>query len=133
MHRTRYKLLLLAALILSLAHHIDHIIRGNHVGWPVNNDINTFTFSLIIYPLVALGFLLNTTKYWLTLEVFGLLMITAVHFGPQAIEPIKDITGPHQHLVADVSAVLILVGLIVTLLLLALDSFRNLKSEKPIK
>jgi hypothetical protein len=31
------------ALVLSLGHHLDHLIRGNAVGWPVTGEVNAFT------------------------------------------------------------------------------------------
>jgi hypothetical protein len=31
------------ALALSLGHHLDHLIRGNAVGWPVTEEVNAFT------------------------------------------------------------------------------------------
>ena len=54
MHRrTLYGLTDLAA-TLSLAHHVDHVIRHNAVGWPVTGEVNAFTMSLIIYPIIIL-------------------------------------------------------------------------------
>jgi len=41
--------------LLGVAHHVDHGIRGNHVGWPITPEVNAFTYSLAVYPLVALG------------------------------------------------------------------------------
>lgn len=43
-------------LVLGVGHHVDHIVRGNHVGWPLTGDVNAFTFSLLAYPLIAVGF-----------------------------------------------------------------------------
>ncbi len=40
---------------LGAAHHIGHVIRGNHVGWPLTSEVNPFTYSLAIYPLLATG------------------------------------------------------------------------------
>jgi hypothetical protein len=51
MHRRiLYGLTYLAA-SLSLAHHTDHVIRYNAVGWPLTGEVNAFTMSLIIYPI----------------------------------------------------------------------------------
>ena len=46
------------ALALSLGHHLDHLIRGNAVGWPVTDQVNAFTASLIVYPIIATGLVL---------------------------------------------------------------------------
>jgi hypothetical protein len=46
------------ALAMSAVHHIDHIIRGNAVGWPLIEQVNAFTFSLAIYPVIVTGLVL---------------------------------------------------------------------------
>ena len=48
--------------ILGAAHHVDHIIRGNHVGWPITSHVNAFTFSLAIYPLLGFSLYLTLTR-----------------------------------------------------------------------
>src|SRR4029453_2603888 len=55
--RVLYRLAWLA-LALSLGHHLDHLIRGNAVGWPVTGQVNAFTISLIVYPIIAPGLVL---------------------------------------------------------------------------
>ena len=44
-NRIMYALIFLA-MFMSLGHHIDHVIRANHVGWPLTAELNTFTYSL---------------------------------------------------------------------------------------
>ena len=39
--RILYRLTWLAA-TLSLGHHLDHLIRGNAVGWPLTEEVNAF-------------------------------------------------------------------------------------------
>lgn len=63
-------------------------------------DPNGFTYSLAIYPAVALGLLLERAgragpRFWAILLGAGLLFLGLVHFGPQAIEPPADIIEPH--------------------------------------
>jgi len=41
--------------VLGAPHHIDHVIRGNHVGWPLTPHVNPFTYSLALYPLLAVS------------------------------------------------------------------------------
>jgi hypothetical protein len=43
----------LLALGASVTHHIDHVLRYDHSGWPFTPDVNAFTFSLLVYPVVA--------------------------------------------------------------------------------
>jgi hypothetical protein len=54
---TLYRLTYLAA-ALSFGHHIDHVIRHNAVGWPLTGQVNAFTVSLVIYPIIITGLLL---------------------------------------------------------------------------
>jgi len=54
---TLYRLTWLAA-ALSLGHHLDHLIRHNAVGWPLTGQVNAFTISLVVYPVIATGLLL---------------------------------------------------------------------------
>jgi hypothetical protein len=55
MLRNRLLALIGISTLVGLTHHADHVIRGNHVGWPVNDEVNAFSFSLAIYPVIALG------------------------------------------------------------------------------
>ncbi len=40
---------------MSLGHHLDHVLRGNHVGWPLTEHPAPFTYSFGVYPLIFLG------------------------------------------------------------------------------
>src|SRR5215207_6039584 len=57
LNRTNRRLygLIFLAMLMSLGHHIDHVIRGNHVGWPITEHVTPFTYSLGVYPLIFLG------------------------------------------------------------------------------
>ena len=57
-HRRTIYLLTLLAAAMSLGHHIDHAIRGNAVGWPLTPEVNAFTISLGIYPVLLTALLL---------------------------------------------------------------------------
>ncbi len=86
-----YRLTYLAALF-SAGHHIDHLIRGNAVGWPVTSEVNGFTGSLVIYPLILTGLALYRAGrvgpgFWIAVSGGGALFVGAVHFGPVALEP----------------------------------------------
>jgi hypothetical protein len=85
-----YRLTWLAA-ALSLGHHLDHLIRGNAVGWPVTDQVNAFTISLVVYPIIATGLLLYHAGrvgpgFW-AVSGGGAAFVSAVHFGPAAVEP----------------------------------------------
>lgn len=88
------------ATALSLGHHVDHVIRGNHTGWPLTEQVTPFTYSLAVYPLILLGLHLSRsdkvgTGYWLLLSGPGTAFLIAVHLGPSAIEPPGDIIGEY--------------------------------------
>ena len=101
--RTRtviYRLTLLAA-AMSLGHHLDHVIRGNAIGWPLTPDVNAFTISLGIYPVLATGLLLTWRGlvgpgFWALLSGGGAAFVSAVHFGPLAVEPPELIHAGHD-------------------------------------
>jgi heme exporter protein D len=86
-----YRLTWLAA-AMSLGHHLDHLIRGNAVGWPVTDEVNAFTASLVIYPIIATGLLLYHAGrvgpgFWALVSGGGAVFVSVVHFGPAAVEP----------------------------------------------
>jgi hypothetical protein len=80
------------ALAMSLGHHLDHLIRGNAVGWPVTEEVNAFTASLVVYPIIIIGLLLYRAGrvgpgFWALVSGGGAVFVSAVHFGPAAVEP----------------------------------------------
>jgi len=101
-----------AALALALLHHTDHVLRGTHVGWPVTAEVNTFTYSLAIYPIVLLGFVVRSQRYWLAAVGGGLALLTVVHLLIEA--PGEIVTGYAQPL-AGLLALAILIALIAIL------------------
>jgi len=92
MHRRiLYGLTYLAA-TLSLAHHIDHVIRHNAVGWPLTDEVNAFTMRVMIYPIISTGLLLCRAGrvgpgFWALVSGGGAVFVSLVHFGPTAVEP----------------------------------------------
>lgn len=98
--RVLYGLISLAA-FMSLGHHLDHTIRGNHVGWPLTAEVTPFTYSLGVYPLILLGLVLSRLNrvgpgYWALLSGSGALFVAAIHFGPAAVEPPADIIDLYE-------------------------------------
>jgi hypothetical protein len=39
---------------LGLLHHMDHVLRFDHSGWPFRPEVTPFTYSLFVYPVIAL-------------------------------------------------------------------------------
>jgi hypothetical protein len=99
-NRTLYQLTWLAA-AMSLGHHLDHLIRGNAVGWPLTEEVNAFTMSLVVYPIIATGLLLYRAGrvgpgFWALVSGGGAVFVSAVHFGPAAVEPPELILGHYD-------------------------------------
>ncbi len=99
-NRILYGLIFLA-MFMSLGHHIDHVIRGNQVGWPLTAEVNAFTYSLGFYPLILLGLYLYASGrvgrgFWAILSGTGALFVAAIHFGPAAVEPPADIINLYE-------------------------------------
>jgi hypothetical protein len=115
---TLYRLIL-AATALSLAHHADHVLRGA-TGWPLIAEVNPFTYSLGIYPAIAIGLLLARAgrvgpRFWTFLSAGGALFVTAVHVGPVAGDAVADIPRQYASPVAGAIAVGLLIALVAVL------------------
>jgi 1,4-dihydroxy-2-naphthoate octaprenyltransferase len=70
------KMLLLAA-ALAIVHHVDHVLRVDHSGWPFTLEVSPFTFSLIIYP-IFLSVLLSRARPWYRVVGTALLFLFSV-------------------------------------------------------
>jgi hypothetical protein len=45
--------LLLVTTALAVLHHIDHVLRSVHSGWPFLAEVTSFTYGLLVYPVIA--------------------------------------------------------------------------------
>lgn len=86
--------------VLGISHHVDHVIRGNHVGWPLTPEVNAFTYSLAIYPLLAVSLYLTPTRrvdarYWAAFFASTAAMLAYFHVSPWAVEPPQDVIWPY--------------------------------------
>ena len=98
MTRTLY-LLIGWVMVLSLGHHVDHLLRGV-TGWPLESEVNAFTYSLAIYPTIVAGVLLSRRglagpRFWALLSSGGALFILFVHVGPAAGDSVTEISGQY--------------------------------------
>jgi hypothetical protein len=94
-------LLTLTGAAMSFLHHVDHAVRGNAIGWPLTDEVNAFTISLGIYPIIATGLLLYRAGrmgpgFWALVSDGGAAFVSAVHFGPLAVEPPHLIRGGYE-------------------------------------
>ena len=95
-----FHLFVVAPTILGAAHHVDHVVRGNHVGWPLTPEVNPFTYSLAIYPLLAVSLYLTVTDrvdagYWAGFLALSAGMLAYFHVSPWAVEPPADVIVPY--------------------------------------
>ena len=118
-------------------HHVDHVVRGNHSGWPFEQTITPFTFSLLIYALLLPGLYLTArgrlmARYWLFTAGVGLALVVWVHFVPTGDyeAPIDDIYAVYGSPLAGLFALVVLVGLVTSQAMLAIAAIRTLRSTK---
>jgi hypothetical protein len=130
---TRSGFLLVAVItVLSVAHHVDHVVRDS-TGWPFDGGFNPFSASLFIYPVIALGVILSRAgrvgaRFWAFLAGGAAVFVTAVHLGPGAGDAIDDIPGSYGSNVAGVLAVTVLgvfVGALVAHAVLEIQRLRH--------
>ncbi len=140
MHASLRRWLLIAAsgvTIFGIFHHVDHVVRGNHSGWPFEEAVTPFTFSLLIYALLLPGLYLTAKgrpmpRYWLFTAVVGLALVVWVHFIPTGDyeAPIDDIYAVYGSPLAGLFALAVLVGLVISLATLAIASAQTLRLTK---
>jgi hypothetical protein len=116
-----FALFVVVPTVLGAVHHIDHIIRGNHIGWPLTPEVNAFTYSLAIYPIIAVSLFLTVsdrvgTGYWAWLFAFSATMLAYFHVSPWAVEPPHDVIGPYPDPVFGYLAFGVLLALIASVL-----------------
>jgi hypothetical protein len=115
---------------LTLGHHIDHIIRGNHVGWPFSPTVTPFTLSLAVYPAVLGGLYLSRRGtvgpgYWAILWGAMTLLAASVHLPlSENSETAGDIINPYSSAIAGWVAFLWLLALVVTATLTFVEATR---------
>ena len=121
--------------IFAIMHHTDHVVRGNHSGWPFEEAVTPFTFSLLIYALLLPGLYLTAkghlmAGYWLFTAVVGLGLVVWVHFVPQGDyeAPIEDIYAVYGSPLAGLLALVVLTGLVSSLVTLVITAIQGLRS-----
>jgi Zn-dependent membrane protease YugP len=78
--------------LFGILHHVDHVVRGNHSGWPFQDTVTPFTFSLLIYALLLPGLYLTwrsslVAGYWLFTAVVLFMVVTLAHFVGRSARP----------------------------------------------
>lgn len=111
--------LTLAITGLSVAHHVDHVLRGV-TGWPLGGGVNPFTMSLLVYPAILAGLLLSREgragpRFWAILAGGGAVFVLAVHVGPAAGDAVTSIPGQHDTAIAAIAALTVLAAFLAAL------------------
>ena len=112
---------------------MDHVVRGNHSGWPFEEALTPFTFSLLIYALLLPGLYLTwrgrlMAGYWLFTAAVLLALVISVHFVGEAREaPIRDIYAVYDSPVVGFLALADLTALTSSLVVLAAVAIRALR------
>jgi hypothetical protein len=86
-----FEKLVLAIVPLGILHHIDHVLRGDHAGWPFRPEVTAFTFTLLIYPILAFAWRMRA-RPWLRAGAIGLVAVFVL-FAHTLIEPPQQIYG----------------------------------------
>jgi hypothetical protein len=123
-----------SATVFSVLHHVDHVVRGNHSGWPFRAEITPFTFSLLIYALILPAIYLtargrDVAGYHLFVAVTGLALLGFVHFAPTGVQesPIHDIYLAYESPIAGMFALMVLAALMTSVALLSMTALVALR------
>jgi hypothetical protein len=86
-----FERLVVAIVPLGLLHHLDHVPRGDHSGWPFRPEPTAFTFTLLIYPLLGIAWYVRD-KPWIRVWIVGIIAAFVV-LAHTLIEPPQQIYG----------------------------------------
>lgn len=112
----------LTAASLGALHHLDHLVRGD-AGWPATGEVNAFTYSLAMYPVVAFELYLahrgrNMRRYRMTVAVVAFALVAAVHFGPVATDRLSHVYASYDPPLLGGAAVSVVLALLASLIAL---------------
>jgi len=123
--------------IFGIFHHVDHVVRGNHSGWPFEEAVTPFTFSLLIYALLLPGIYMNlrgrvAAGWWLCTAAVALGLVSFVHFlsGEEREAPIRDIYGVYDNPDWGLLALVALYGLVLALVALFVAALRAVSASR---
>src|ERR687898_971555 len=117
----------------AIMHHTDHVVRGNRSGWPFEEAVTPFTFSLLIYALLLPGLYLTwrgrlMAGYWLLTAAVLFAVVTLAHFGGSEREaPIRDIYAVYYSPMWGLLALADLTAIFISLAVLAIAAVQALR------
>ena len=80
---TRGEMYLAISFFIGVCHHIDHVLRYDHSGWPFRPEVTPFTYSFLVYPLflvAALSRRYPLSRITATALVFGFTTFSHIYF-----------------------------------------------------
>lgn len=92
---SRFERVVAAIALLGILHHVDHVLRGDHSGWPFRSEVTAFTFTLLIYPLLVFAWRVRR-KPGLRAGAIG-VVAAFVLLAHTLIEPPQQIYGTWAH------------------------------------
>jgi drug/metabolite transporter (DMT)-like permease len=101
MRDSKLVILVVLATILSLAHTVDHIARGD-LQWPLTPGSVAFILvSLAVYVILGGGLYLYLKgrvgpRYWATVAALGIAALWLGHFSPFTDQPAQYIFNAYQ-------------------------------------
>lgn len=124
--------LVAAAALGNVGHHLDHVLRGA-TGWPLTAEVNPFTYSLGIYPAIAVALVLavrgrSAPRFGVVLAGGGAAFVLLTHVGPVAGDAVGEIPSAYASPLAGWAAVLwlvLFVGVLVVLSATDLAAWRR--------
>ena len=122
-------------IVFGVLHHLDHVVRGTHSGWPFQSDVTPFTYSLLIYALLLPGLYLTVrgrvmAGFWIFTSLVILALVASTHLGPQALESVSSIYTAYKNPIWGTLAVVDLFALLFSLVLLLAVAVRALRATK---
>ena len=84
---SRGEALLWFAIFWAVLHHLDHVLRADHSGWPFNPNVSPFTFSFLAYVLLLTAFMTARWPWFrvaLTAIVFVFIQVAHIFLEPPA-------------------------------------------------
>ncbi|MGL5929410.1 MAG: hypothetical protein ACRCY8_10775 [Dermatophilaceae bacterium] len=136
----RSGVLLAASTAIGVLHHVDHVVRANHSGFPFTPEVNEFTVSLAAYPVLALA---AATRHRHPSVSAGLVaaLTVAIGLAHALIETPHEQYHPWAHgtnlahvvsAATGVAAVLVAAGLAVTLAATALSLLADARRSRRV-
>jgi len=80
---TRGEKYLAISFFVGVCHHIDHVLRYDHSGWPFRPEVTPFTYSFLVYPVflvAALSRRYPLLRITATALLFGFTTFSHVYF-----------------------------------------------------